>query len=119
MGIWTRWLCWKAAPRSGEGVKCLGCGRCCEAFGGRLQASRGDLERWRRLGRHDLLRRVNRLGWIWVDPESGRLEKRCPFLQRTSEETARCTIHAIKPDICRAYPTLAHGRQCLRGIHLV
>lgn len=102
----------------GPGKRCRSCGRCCEAFGGHLQASRADLERWRRLGREDLLRRVSPIGWIWIDPATGALEPSCPFLERTGPTTARCAIHEIKPDICRDYPTLAHGRRCLSGVFL-
>lgn len=95
---------------------CRACGRCCELFGGHLRASRSDLERWQRLGRADLLGRVNRLGWIWIDPQTGRQSEQCPFLQPTGPQTAGCTIHEIKPDMCRAYPTLAHSRRCVRGV---
>ena len=102
----------KAPPR------CLCCGRCCESFGGHLQASSSDLERWRRLGREDLLARVSSIGWLWIDPRTGKLEDDCPFLERTGPETALCAIQDVKPDICRDYPTLAHGRQCLRGVFL-
>lgn len=97
---------------------CLCCGACCENFGGHLSASRADLERWRRLGREDLLRRVSAIGWLWMDPDRGVLEERCPFLQRTGPESAICTIYDVKPDMCRDYPTLAHGRRCLRGVFL-
>jgi Fe-S-cluster containining protein len=98
--------------------QCLCCGQCCEAFGGHLNASSVDLERWRRLGRDDLLRRVSAVGWIWIDPETGLLERSCPFLQRTGPDRQVCTINDLKPDICRDYPTLAHGRRCLRGVFL-
>jgi len=107
---------WKRSPE--KATQCACCGNCCELFGGHLNASRPDLERWRRLGREDLLNRVNRLGWIWVDPQTGQREKRCPFLRRLSSDQAVCSIQEIKPDICRAYPTLAHGRRCLRGVFL-
>lgn len=102
----------------GPGKHCRGCGRCCEAFGGHLQASKADIERWTRLGREDLLRRVSSIGWIWIDPATGTLEPACPFLERTGPDTALCAIHDIKPDICRDYPTMAHGRRCLRGVFL-
>jgi Fe-S-cluster containining protein len=57
-------------------------------------------------------------GWIWLDPETGGLEERCPFLTATGPTTTLCAIHDVKPDICRDYPTLAHGRRCLRGVFL-
>ncbi|MDO3380170.1 YkgJ family cysteine cluster protein [Geoalkalibacter halelectricus] len=97
---------------------CLGCGTCCEHFGGYLHASDADLERWRQLGRHDLLEMVNSLGWIWVDPKENRRGGRCPFLKRIDGEKAHCAIHDIKPDICREYPSLDHGRHCVRGIYI-
>lgn len=100
------------------GKHCRGCGRCCEAFGGHLQASKADLERWRKLGREDLLRRVSPIGWLWIDPATGEFEPSCPFLERTDPEHAFCAIHDIKPDVCRDYPTLAHGRRCLSGVFL-
>lgn len=96
-------------------IHCLCCGECCESFGGHLHASDHDLERWQREGREDLLRRVNRLGWIWMDPETKALLERCPFITRINDQQSICGIQETKPDICRAYPTLAHGKRCLRG----
>lgn len=93
---------------------CACCGSCCEAFGGHLRASRHDIERWRRQGRNDLLARVNHLGWIWINPETGKPEERCPFIVRIDTRTALCGINDTKPAICRDYPTLAHGRRCVR-----
>ena len=98
--------------------QCLCCGQCCESFGGHLNASSADVERWRRLGREDLLRRVSAVRWIWIDPETGLLERSCPFLQRTGPDRQVCTINDVKPDMCRDYPTLAHARRCLRGVFL-
>ncbi|WP_432822920.1 YkgJ family cysteine cluster protein [Trichloromonas sp.] len=112
------WLRKKHILRGSEPVQCLGCGQCCEAFGGHLRASKADLSRWQELGRTDLLARVNRLGWIWVDPENGQPENHCPFLQRVNDKTAHCSIHEVKPDMCRDYPTLAHEKRCLRGVFL-
>ncbi|BCR06762.1 hypothetical protein DESUT3_38310 [Desulfuromonas versatilis] len=96
---------------------CRACGKCCETFGGHLHASRADLERWRQAGRPDLLEMTNRLGWIWVDPKTKRRLERCPFLIATGPDTQGCAIHQIKPDICAAYPTLAHNRRCMRGVY--
>lgn len=108
----------RGAGKRREGHGCLCCGRCCELFGGHLHASKADVERWRKAGRTDLLRRVSSIGWIWMNPDTGRLEPSCPFLARAGRERTVCTIHEIKPDICRDYPTLAHGRRCLRGVFL-
>jgi Fe-S-cluster containining protein len=98
--------------------RCGCCGDCCRAFGGHLNASRADQERWRSEGREDLLCRVNRLGWIWYDPETGKPEEICPFLVQSDPETAVCGIHETKPAMCRDYPTVAHGRRCLHGVFL-
>ncbi|PLX86706.1 MAG: hypothetical protein C0617_00430 [Desulfuromonas sp.] len=101
-----------------EEAHCLGCGDCCREFSWHLHASDADIERWQRLGRDDLLARVNRLGWIWVDPETKERLPLCPFLVETASGQAHCGIHEIKPDICRAYPTLAHNRCCMKGIFI-
>ena len=105
----------KSRHTDGQGATCLCCGECCEAFGGHLNASKADLERWRSQGRVDLFSRVNRLGWIWCNPQTGQPETRCPFLKRSEAGTALCSINETKPDICRDYPTLAHGHRCLHG----
>jgi Fe-S-cluster containining protein len=105
-----------AGPSGAAAHGCLCCGDCCEQFGGHLHASKADLERWRRLGRTDLLRRVSGIGWIWLDPETGALEERCPFLERVGPDRRVCAIQDVKPDMCRDYPTLAHGRRCPRGV---
>lgn len=97
---------------------CLQCGQCCESFGGHLTASPQDLIRWREHGREDLLAQTNHLGWIWVDPETKKLIKTCPHIDRSDPEHARCAIYEDRPDICRSYPTLAHGKRCLHGVFL-
>lgn len=117
MDVLNRWVK-RALNRPQETTGCLSCGHCCETFGTHLRASRADLERWEALGREDLLASVNRLGWIWTDPQSGCSIVPCPHLVRQSADTACCAIHDIKPDMCRDYPTLAHGRRCPRGVFL-
>ncbi|MDD2366819.1 MAG: YkgJ family cysteine cluster protein [Desulfuromonadaceae bacterium] len=97
---------------------CLCCGDCCEAFGGHLHASENDKERWRREGREDLLARINRLDWIWVDPETKQPLERCPFITSIPENRKICAIQDTKPDICRDYPTLAHEKRCLHGFFM-
>lgn len=110
-----QWFRSKMTRTEKQETRCACCGECCESFGGHLNASRTDLERWRGQGRDDLLDRVNRLGWIWVDPRTKQPEKRCPFIERTGPDKACCGIYETRPAICRDYPTLAHGRRCLRG----
>ena len=97
---------------------CLCCGDCCESFGSHLHASEHDRERWQREGRDDLLARVNRLGWIWVDADTKETLDRCPFILETADGLKICAIQETKPDICRDYPTLAHGKRCLHGMFL-
>lgn len=114
-GRLARWLWEQSGLGPPTQIACRACGACCELFGGHLRAAKTDLARWRAEGRQDLLARVNRLGWLWVDPHSGEALTRCPFLVRTAPEAAHCAIHDTKPEMCRAYPTLAHGRRCARG----
>jgi len=102
-------------PAAATPTICACCGDCCASFGGHLHASKRDLARWQREGRDDLLSRVNRLDWIWVDPETKQLLDPCPFLQPLDEQRRVCSINDTKPDICRDYPTMAHGFRCLRG----
>jgi Fe-S-cluster containining protein len=88
---------------------------CCEVLGDALQACAPDLTRWLSEGRLDLLARVGPGGELWVDPATGEREPACPFLDRLGRDRARCAIHHTKPDICRRYPTAAHGSRCLLG----
>jgi len=97
---------------------CLQCGECCTLFGWHLHASSRDLKRWLEHGRQDLVDSTNELGWIWVDPVTKARVEPCPHIDRSDPERVRCAIHEIKPDVCRDYPTLAHGKRCLRGVFL-
>ncbi|PLX83783.1 MAG: hypothetical protein C0618_12105 [Desulfuromonas sp.] len=97
---------------------CRACGDCCRELSWHLHASDRDLERWRRLGRDDLLARVNRLGWIWTDPLTKELLPCCPYLVKSDGGTHLCEIHEIKPDICRSYPTQDQYNLCLNGVYL-
>lgn len=101
-----------------EPATCQQCGQCCESFGDHLLASPHDLKRWHEHGRQDLLASTNRLGWIWVDPETKRRVAPCPHIDRSDPERVSCKIYGDRPDICRHYPTLAHGKRCLRGVFL-
>jgi hypothetical protein len=56
------WLGSDALNKKNRESRCACCGNCCETFGGHLNATKDDLQRWRREEREDLLGRVNRLG---------------------------------------------------------
>jgi hypothetical protein len=94
---------------------CLCCGHCClnliDAYNGCVSDT--DLQRWQRLGRHDLLSRIktldlgpdNKLHTAWVDPETGDDVERCPWLlDRLDRAGFLCGIDDIKPEHCRDYP---------------
>lgn len=97
-----------------DGFHCRRCGHCCltlvDAYRGAL--SEGDLERWRRAGRTDLLAWVqtlelgpgNVLHLAWVDPETGDDVDRCPWLVQDADGLYGCSIEDLKPDHCRAFP---------------
>lgn len=100
-----------------EGIEegCLACGDCCRRFSWHLQASERDLQRWRSLGRSDILAHVHELGMLWFDPDTGQRLECCPFLEVLEDGRSICGIHEVKPDICRAYPTAEHNHTCLKG----
>lgn len=104
---------WLEAMNS-QNITCTCCGRCCELYGGHLHAYDSDIKRWKSEGREDLLQMVNYLGWIWVDPVTKERLERCPFIM-TSEQSNRvlCSINDTKPQICRDYPPMEHGRRCI------
>jgi len=94
---------------------CLRCGHCCltlvDAFAGCI--SDADLARWQLAGRDDILARIesldlgrgNRIHFAWVDPLTRDDVERCPWLAELPENGGfHCSIEAIKPDHCRAYP---------------
>lgn len=106
----------QSAPKPAP--QCLMCGDCCKSFGGHLHATTADLKRWQELGRDDILAHVGSHGYLWVEAHTHHIVQECPFLKALDEERCGCSIHEVKPDICRAYPTLAHGHRCLKGVFL-
>ena len=113
----TGWL--KRLFGEKETQTCLACGECCKAFSWHLKVSPRDIERWRDLGREDIIAHVNlKRGWIWYDPETRDPLPLCPYLVQTAPDKAHCGIHEIKPDVCTDYPKLTHGGRCWRGLVL-
>lgn len=104
---------------------CLQCGQCCTNLDYSRALTAEDIAMWRAAGRKDILARVGKDpddgGYlIWVDPLTGKLEETCPFLSFEHGKSV-CTIHEIKPAICREYPaTKKHGfmTDCL-GVQLM
>lgn len=97
-----------------ERSKCIRCGKCCREQGFELIATSGDIRRWRREGRIDILRYVwspkmlGGYGDIWTDPETGEDLDYCPFLRRVAGVTTikgryRCDIYETRPKVCREF----------------
>lgn len=93
--------------------RCRQCGDCCRRLDYRHQVSRADVDRWRRLGRSDILAWVREdrgdggeaVYTIWREPNVPRFAAVCPWLENLPG-TAKwvCAIHDVKPEICRQYP---------------
>lgn len=102
-----------------EEFVCRQCGNCCRILDYHDAVTAADVTLWERSGRQDILDRVGvfqRSGSepafrIWVEPETGNLAKKCPFLKHLpAEKRWICGIHDIKPRICREYPvSRKHG----------
>ena len=96
-----------------DGFVCLRCGNCCRRLVPLCEAD--DLQRWRELGRDDILSRVQdepggRYRFRTESP-SGKPTPSCPFL-RQDNRIFSCAIQDVKPEICREYPlTRKHARQ--------
>lgn len=100
--------------------KCIQCGHCCRTLNYSDGCSLEDFRRWRQLGRDDILawvgtvRRKGRLiaCRIWMEPGTNRYAAVCPWLKQVDQSgRTRCTIHEVRPSICRQYPgTRKHAR---------
>lgn len=96
-----------------DGFACVQCGHCCRTLSYHDGCTADDCRRWEALGRTDILERVGRVRQngelsacrIWMDPGTNRFADTCPWLL-SSGEAGRfvCTIHDIRPTICRQYP---------------
>jgi Fe-S-cluster containining protein len=102
---------------------CEQCGSCCRASSATVWASSGDVIRWLRERRYDIIRhfalslpdgsRLNALAIIlnppdthervsMRSPETGEPYECCPFLEQDGLKS-RCRIHETKPERCRGY----------------
>ena len=89
--------------------RCFRCGKCCREHGFGLTATPGDIRRWKRQGRVDIMRYVwspkeaGGYGDIWIDPETGEDLGYCPFLQKVNLGKYTCGIYETRPKICRDF----------------
>lgn len=97
-----------------EAFACRQCGQCCRSLEYRHEVTAEDVAFWRESGLTDILDHVavyKRAGQpesyrIWRIPETGQFAQGCPFLQKIPAENRwTCRIQAVKPAICRQYPT--------------
>ncbi len=95
------------------GFNCIQCGRCCRTLNYHDGCSVTDYERWQALGRTDILDWVGIVEQdgqvsacrIWIVPGTNRYAETCPWLtMSTDRERYVCTIHDVRPTICRQYP---------------
>ena len=102
-----------------EDFTCIQCGDCCRFLDYHEALSPADVRMWEQMARQDILERVGASRRpdggtayrIWIEPDSGKLARVCPFLQQLPDENRWiCSIHDVKPRICREYPvSRKHG----------
>jgi Fe-S-cluster containining protein len=93
--------------------RCRQCGECCRALAYHDGMTAEDVAHLKRRGRKDILKWVRTskttegrtVYRIWVTPGTNQYERPCPFLKRgPSPDRWLCSIHEVKPQICRNYP---------------
>ena len=99
---------------------CRRCGHCCRTLNYRDGCSLADYRRWQAEGRTEILAwvgTVKRRGEvvacrIWMEPGTNRYAETCPWLKQVDASgRCVCTIHEVRPMICRTYPgTRQHAR---------
>jgi Fe-S-cluster containining protein len=106
---------------------CTQCGRCCRTLNYHDGCSVRDYQRWKDLGRTDILDWVGTIRdhgqvtacRIWVTPGTNDFAETCPWLT-LSHGSGRyvCAIHEVRPTICRQYPgSRKHARMTgCRGV---
>lgn len=87
---------------------CTRCGHCCLTLSFHAVCAEEDLESWRAAGRDDVLAWVGGggqgPGMLWVRPETGLLTEQCPWIFPEPDGRFTCTIHELKPTLCRDFP---------------
>lgn len=95
-----------------EDFKCQRCGICC-LHARFYEVHEEDVYAWKQQGRTDILQwiRPRPLGQgdyayeVWIDPVTGRIAERCPWLKDESHRDGHvCQIYDVRPTICRYFP---------------
>lgn len=91
-----------------ESFSCQRCGHCCLTLSFHAECTEEDLDRWRLAGRDDILGWVGgggkEPGMLWVRPGTGLLTEQCPWIFQEPDGLYTCTIHDLKPGLCRDFP---------------
>lgn len=113
-------------PTDMDCFHCDRCGKCCLSLDFHRECSFEDVALWRESGRDDILRWVGREAdgsfRIWVRPGTDLIAEICPWLTREEDGGWTCSIHDLKPEICREYPgsrkhAFKTGCPTVRGRH--
>lgn len=84
---------------------CNQCGKCCIRYGhDGLSVSTSQLDYWENY-KPEIFQFVND-GNIWIDPETNKQVKRCPWLRKNPDQNKyTCDIYFDRPDDCKYYPS--------------
>ncbi len=106
-----------------ESYICRKCGKCCRTLDYHRELTEADYLRWQEERLQEIMDHVavlpqkgesdgERRYEIWIDPATGKHFDGCPWLTRVEGTDQQiCTIHAVRPGICRNYPgTRKHAR---------
>jgi Fe-S-cluster containining protein len=104
-----------------ETFNCTGCGKCCTygPYMGSMSAHEEDLQRWEDEDRQDILDTANiwgdgefRTAYLWIDPKTGDevTSGICPWVKKIGKDNWHCTIHELRPNVCRNYPVSREQR---------
>ena len=107
------------ADKMADKFNCTGCGRCCTygPYTGSMSADQEDIQRWEDAERYDILETAfflypnARTADLWRDPVTGdEVQGSCPWVRQVSKDMWHCTIHALRPNVCRNYPVSTEQR---------
>ncbi len=106
---------------------CTQCGHCCRTLNYKEGCMPADVAHWQALAREDILEWVGTIESdgriiacrIWMVPGTNEFAETCPWLTRSPDPNRyACTIHDVRPTICRQYPgSRKHARMTgCRGV---